>query len=178
MSCSPRTDFFAELQLARAKFFLPVLTLPVHLHPEDVPSSAIQNESSPSSEILSNVSCSSKELSLLHDIGSTGMINFGGWASGRLFWECRRRVGLGLLSIYMYTMELSEVRPTMHSCAVFEGAENKPVMEGTVSVEMGSECRVKTEVSDEYVASSLPIPQIRSHVVQDETILPPSKTTT
>ena len=87
-------------------------------------------------------------------------MSFGGWASGKLFLECRRKLELGMLSICMCTIELSEVRPTIHSCAVFEGAENKSTMEGTVSVEMGSECRVKTEVSDEYVATNLPTPQL------------------
>jgi hypothetical protein len=78
----------------------------------------------------------------------------------------------------MCTIELSEVKPTIHSWTVFEGAENKPVMEGTASVEIGSECRVKTEVSDEYVATSLPALQSGYILAQKEIILPPSITTT
>jgi hypothetical protein len=56
--CTPNADFLAELHLAIVIAFLPVLTVPVHLHSGFDPTSGTQNANSPSSDTLNNTSCS------------------------------------------------------------------------------------------------------------------------
>jgi hypothetical protein len=76
-----KADFLAELHLAFLNPVLPVLTLPVHLHSGIEELS--QNASSPHSEMLKRISCSTQECLLLRAIGSTGKIMLGGELSGR-----------------------------------------------------------------------------------------------